>query len=180
MAGVPWSNKDKPIKVLYSADILNKFTNGSGDPIYKGWELEKAVEDAHRNGLRGHVEYVFQRTPRLELLLSAFKRQSDELEKAEGYAHDLVLRVSQHLGTAGWDVTMVKLACIFLKMRVPFMEKWQDMIPDVIIRNEGRITRGKTTIETKDGAREATSVSTPGFKIIPLNASEELREKMGL
>ena len=81
MAGVPWSNPEKPIKVLYSADILNKFTNGSGEPIYKGWELEDAVRDAQQKGRRGHIEYVFARTPRLEVLLKAFVEQAKQLEE---------------------------------------------------------------------------------------------------
>src|SRR5215475_4412504 len=97
MAGVPWADPEKPIKVLYSADILNKFTNGQGEPIYKGWELEEAVADAHKKGLRGHVEYVFERTPRLNLLLKTFTNQVTELEEGTGYAHELVLKHSQQL-----------------------------------------------------------------------------------
>jgi hypothetical protein len=180
MAGVPWNDPAKPIKLIYSKEILNKFTNGSGEPVYKGWELEDAVRDAHKVGRRGHVEYMFERTPRLEVLLHAYQKQSKELDDSEGFAHDLVMRVSGNIGTAGWDVTMMKLACIFLKMRVPFMEKWQDMIPWVIIPNEGRVTRGRSTVETKHGDREAMTVSSPGWKMIPLNASKELREKFGL
>jgi hypothetical protein len=172
MAGVPWHDPDRPIRVLYSADILNKFTNGSGDPIYKGWSLEDAVRDAHKKGLRGHIEYVFERVPRLDILLAVFKRQVSELESAEGFAHEIVLKVTQSIGTAGWDVTMVRLACVFLKMRLPFMEKWQDMIPNVLIKNEGRVTRG--------GSGEVRTITTPGFKIIPLNASAELKKKFGI
>ncbi len=168
MAGVPWDDPDRPIRVLYSADILNKFTNGSGQPIYKGWELETAVKDAHNKGFRGHIEYVFKRVPRLDILLRTYSNQVKELEDGTGYAHELVLKVSQQLGAAGWDVTMMRLACIFLKMRLPFMEKWQDMIPDILIKNQGRVTRAGDTI------------TTPGFKVIPLNASAELKEKMGI
>lgn len=180
MAGVPWYETDRPVRVLYSADILNKFTNGEGQPIYKGWELEDAVKDAHQKGLRGHIEYVFVRTPRLDALLAAYGRQVEELEKGEGFAHDLVMKVSQSVGTIGWDVTMVRLACIFLKMRLPFMDKWQEMIPSVLIKNEGRVKQDRGTIDTKYGDREALRVSGPGFKIIPLNASDKLKKKMGL
>jgi len=173
MAGVPWHNPDRPIRVLYSAEILNKFTNGSGEPIYKGWELEAAVRDAHKKGLRGHNEYVFERVPRLPVLLRAFSDQVDEIENGEGFAHEQVNKATALIGTAGWDVTMMRLACIFLKMRLPFMDKWRDMIPDIIIKNEGRVRR--TT--NPDGGRTITSA---GFKILPLNASKELKEKFGV
>lgn len=180
MAGVPWANIDHPIKVVYSEAILNKFTNGSGERIYKGWEFEKAVRDAHEKGRRGHIEYMFQRTQRLDILLKTYERQVKQLEKDEGYAHELVQRISEGFMTDAWDVTMVRLACVFLKMRVPFMEKWQHMIPWIVIRNEGRVTRSKGMINTKHGQREADMVSSPGWKMIPLNASKEMREKFGL
>lgn len=180
MAGVPWHDYDNPIKVIYSPEILNKFTNGSGNPIYKGWELEDAVKDAHAKGLRGHITYIFQKTPRLDMLLRAYSVQVKELEEGEGKAHELILKVSKGLSTAGWDVTMVKMACIFLKMRIPFMEKWQDMIPWVMIPNEGRTTQRRGMAETRYGARDALVESSPGFKMIPLNASDELKKKFGL
>ena len=80
MAGVPWENDHQACKVLYSAAILNKFHNGNGEPRYKDWELGQAVEDAHRTGRRGHVEYIFRRTERLPILLKAFTDQVDEIE----------------------------------------------------------------------------------------------------
>lgn len=173
MAGVPWHDENRPLRVLYSVDILNKFANGSGEPMYKGWPLEDAVRDAHNRGLRGYIQYVFQRVPRLETLLGAYRRQSQEIEQGTGYAHELVARVSKAFGQGNDDVAMVRLACIFLKMRLPFMAKWQDMIPDVIIKNEGRVTR-------QVGADGGKTISGPGFKMLPLNASKELKEKFGL
>jgi hypothetical protein len=180
MAGVPWHDYDNPIKVIYSAEILNGFTNGSGEPIYKGWELKAAVKDAHEKGLRGHITYIFRKTPRLDMLLRAYSNQVDQLESAEGAAHELVQKVSQGLGSSGWDITMVRLACIFLKMRVPFMEKWQDMIPWIMIPNQGQTTRRRGVMDTRHGMREAILETGPGWKMIPINASKELLEKFGL
>ena len=46
LAGVPFENDARPCRVIYSEEIIKKFVNGSGEPIYKGWELDKATEDA--------------------------------------------------------------------------------------------------------------------------------------
>jgi hypothetical protein len=179
LAGVPWHDPDNPIMVIYSGEILKKFTNGEGKPIYSGWELREAVRDAHDKGRRGHITYLFKKVPRLGLLHKAYVKQVKELEEGTGYVHELVQNVSQGLD-ADWDVTMVRLACIFLKMRVPFMEKWQDMIPWVIIPNEGRTTHSRGMANTRYGVRDTLIEASPGWKMIPLNASKELLEKFGL
>lgn len=182
MAGVEWNNERQRCKVFYSEEIINRFTNGSGSPFYKGWELEKAVEHAHKTGKRGHVEYVFKRTSRLRELLRAFVDQCAELEKSEGFAHELVLDISAKLyqGKLEPDIGMLRLACIVLKMRLPFMEIWQQQVPRVVMKNEGAVTRERQVINTKHGEREALVVTSPGVKIVSLNASEKTRRELGL
>jgi hypothetical protein len=171
MAGVPWMDNYPPVRVLYSAAILQGFTNGTGEPYYKGWTLEKAVEHAHKTGRRGHVEYIFKRTDRLPVLTKAYRDQVEQLEKAEGFAHELVKEIS--MKSMPSDVMMLRLACIFLKMRVPFMEMWQHAVPRVIIKNEGRVARRRTP----EGGE---IIESPGFKIVSLNASEETRKELGI
>jgi len=180
MAGVPWYNNNSAARVFYSVDILNKFTNGSGEPYYKGWELEKAVEHAHRTGRRGHVDYVFRRIPRLEILLKAYKEQADYLETAEGDANAVVTGLVQRAASMEPDVLAVRVACVFLKMRAEFMDIWRAQVPIILIPNKGRVKRSRQTFNTKDGVREGLVIETPGFKVMSLNASKETREHLGL
>lgn len=178
LAGVPWARDNHPARVFYSPAILNKFTNGSGEPYYKGWELEKAVEHAHRTGKRGHVEYVFKHTDRLETLLNAFKKQVDEINQGTGYLHELVAKLP--VREIAPDVIILRQACIFLVMRTQFMDIWKAQVPIVIIPNPGKVRESTQMVDTKHGMREARVVETPGFRAISLNASKETREHLGL
>ncbi len=179
LAGVPWANDKHPIRVLYSAEILNKFTNGSGEPRYKGWGLEKAVVDAHKTKRRGHVEYCFESTPRLGKLLKAYRKQCDDLEARDGYLHELIHDIANQPTTEP-DIELLRLACVLLQKRMDFMELWQHQVPLVIIPNTGRIQRTQGVIQTKDGPREARIVTTPGMKIMSVNASEKTRRELGV
>ncbi len=180
LAGVPWENDKHPIRVLYSAEILNKFKNGSGEPFYKGWELEKAVEHAHKTKKRGHVEYCFACTPRLSKLLKAYRQQCLELEAKDGFLHEYVAELSKQLPQMEPDIAMVRLACVFMQKRVEFMEKWEHQIPLVMIPNSGRVQRSRGYIDTKHGSREAMIVTTPGMKIMSLNLSDDKRKELGV
>ena len=180
MAGSPWADNFQPARVYYSPDILNKFVNAAGEPIYKGWELEDAVKDAYKKGRRGHVEYMFQRHPRLPILLKAFVDQSDYLKNAEGTADSVITALVQQAATIEPDVLAVRMACVFLKMRAEFMEIWKVQIPIILIPNVGHIRRSKQTFPTKDGIREGLVVETPGFKVVSMNASKETRKHLGL
>jgi phage terminase small subunit len=180
MAGVPWENNNRAAWVFYSPDVLNKFLNGNGEPYYKGWELEKAAAHAHKSGRRGHVEYVFKKVPRLPILLKAYKDQNDYLEKAEGNADEVVLELAAKAGITDADVLILRMACIFLKMRSQFMDIWKAQVPIVLIPNSGRVKRSRAMINTKDGVREASVVETPGFRAVSLNASAETRKHLGL
>jgi len=173
MAGVEWQNPHEAAKVFYSIDILNKFTNGSGEPFYRGWELERAVEHAHKHGKRGHVEYVFKRTERLPLLVKVFHDQVEYLRKAEGVAHEVVQELIAQRDKLAADVFSVRLCCIMLKLRAEFMDIWRHQVPVVIIPNPGLVRRR----ELPEGGH---IIETPGFRAISLNASKETREHLGL
>jgi hypothetical protein len=180
LAGVPWENDRHPVRVLYSAPILNKFTNGSGEPFYKGWELEKAAAHAHKTKRRGHVEYCFQNTPRLGKLIKAYKAQCDDLEIKDGFLHQVVRDLASHISEMEPDIAMVRLACIFLQKRMEFMEIWEHQIPLVMIPNQGRVRHSREVIDTKYGAREANVITSPGMKIMSLNASDKTRKELGV
>src|SRR5262249_29766227 len=127
MAGVPWHDNRHAVRVYYSAQILNKMVNGYGEPFYKGWELEKAVEHAYKNNKRGHVEYAFERTPRIKPLCIAFSEQEDQFE--DDTKRTLTQVIQEILYTkAADDIKLVRLACVFLKTRVPFMELWKHQV----------------------------------------------------
>jgi hypothetical protein len=182
LAGVPWEKDTRAARVFYSVDILNRFKNGTGDPYYKGWELEKAVEHAHKTGRRGHVEYAFKRTERLSALLRAFSEQQRQLDEDTGYVHEVVSAITKLVYNRAMeqDVAMVRLACVLLKARSQFMDIWKGQVPIMIVSNPGRATHSTQMVETKDGLREARVVESPGFKAISLNASKETREHLGI
>lgn len=180
LAGVPWDKPTHPARVLYSPEIMEKFRNGSGQPFYQGWEFQKAVEHAHKTGRRGHVEYVFQRTPRLSRLLKAYRDQVADLDNKDGYLHELVSDLASQLTKLEPDIAMVRMACIFLQKRMDFMELWKHQVPLMVIPNAGRVRRSRETIQTEDGPREADVVTTPGMKIVSINARKETREHLGI
>lgn len=172
MAGVPWDNPHHSCRVYYSKELLNKFTNGQGEPAYRGWELEKAVEHAHKHGKRGHVEYFFQRTPRLDILLKTFTEQVKELKEKDGYAHELIAEIVEQMTDHLTDTGMMRLMCVLLTLRKQFMDMWEAQVPIVIVANKGKVTRR--------GAKDDYEISSPGFRMVSLNASKETREHLGL
>lgn len=191
LSGVPYYDDTHPIKVIYSAEILDKFRNGADQPIYKGWALEDAVKDAHKRGLRGHVQYFFQRSPRLSKLLKAYRDQCYEIERPDSqeYLHEVVAKLVAQLSGANPgvttridpDVATMRLACVLLKMRVAFMELWKHQVPLVQIPNEGRVRRYEGVVQGPDGKNmPATVVESPGFKVVSVNASQDTREHLGL
>jgi hypothetical protein len=180
LAGVPWHNDRYPCKVFYSKPILDKFMNGSGSPYYKGWELEEAVKHAHKTGRRGHVEFILERVPRLSKLLKAYRDQVAELESRDGFLHELVSELAAKVNGPDPDIAKVRLYCVILQKRMDFMELWTHQVPRYIIPNPGRVTRSREVIQTKDGPREAIAITSPGMKIISVNASEETRKALGV
>ena len=181
LAGVPWENETHPVKVLYSEAIMDKFTNGAGQPFYKGWEFEKAVEHAHKTKKRGHIEYCFAHTPRLSKLLKAYKQQIADLENKDGYLHEIVRDLAGQLTEIEPDIATLRLACIFLQKRMDFMALWEHQIPLELIPNPGRVRHTRETFIDKHGQpRDAKVITSPGMRIMSINASKETREHLGL
>ena len=181
LAGVPWYENNKPCKVLYSMAILQKFTDNNGKSLYKGvmnaqgqrWMLEEATKDAYKRQLRGHVEFVFQRIPRLQKLLKAYRDQENQLKEGTGYLHDLIAGIVTQFMDGEQDILTLRLACIMLKMRPGFMDLWTHQVPCMVIPNEGEVTRE----ELPDGGYR---INSPGFRIMSVNASKETREALSV
>jgi hypothetical protein len=195
LAGVPWNEpgsetkRPRPCRVLYSAAILRKFTDASGRPIYEGqinpatgkrWEFEEGVIDAHKKGRRGHVEYVFQRVPRLRKLLRAYSDQEKQLEKGEGYVHELVQDLIKQFNELEPDIAMIRLACIMLKSRLSFMSLWQYQVPCMMIPNEGEVETHENVVEIKGKLQQVREITHPGYRIMSVNAKKETREHLGV
>lgn len=161
---------------------MRKFKNGNSEPVFKGWELEKAILEAHKRGMMGQVLYVFRPTIRLQALCDAFRNQESELARADVTVEGLIKEIINAFsdGKCEVDEVLLRLACIDLKTRVEFMELWRKQIPMRRVINEGEVEEHQEMIETKDGPRLARVFDHPGFKIMSLNVSKATRERMGL
>lgn len=118
----------------------------------------KAAFDA---GSPGKVTYFFEQTPALKPLLDAYDecaaklKDGEELEEIEVTAEDTM-----------------RVACVVLKKRNEFANLWKGQVPKLLISN-GDFT---TTSDGNGGG----SITSPGFKLISINASAATREKMGV
>src|SRR5262252_8695144 len=77
--------------------------------------------------------------------------------------------------TAGADsMTLVRLCCVILKMRVKFVNLWQDLDPLIRVWNDGEVE------DSRDEDGVLTRRRFPGFRIVSLNARQETKEKLKL
>lgn len=181
IAGVPWLDDKHPCRVIYSPEIVRKFRNGSGEPAYKGREFNLAtVAQVHKDGWRGHVEFMFAYSPRTKALIKEYKKQVEYLDKADGYLHELTSDLAKQFGQIEPDVALMRLSCVILRSRPDFMDLWTHQIPCLMINNEGRVHESEANIEIKGEMRRVKKIDHPGFKIVSVNASKELLEDMGL
>ena len=181
LAGVPWENDKHPCRVIYSPEIVKKFTNGSGEPVYKGKEWSLAlVNEVHKAGWRGHVEFMFAYSPRTKYLLRAYKKQCEQLDSSDGYLHEVVHDLASLLKEPEPDITLLRLCCTILRSRPDFMELWMHQVPCLMIANEGDVNQYETTMSIKGEQRQVRAIDHPGFKIVSVNASKETLEHLGL
>jgi hypothetical protein len=181
LSGLPWLDPRHPVRVLYSKEILDTFINPkTGEPVYKGWEFEKAVIDAHKTGKRGHIQYKFEHTSRLKWLLKAYKLQEQELETASGYVHEVIAELIAKFATLEPDIAMMRLSCIMLKKRLDFMSLWEHQVPCMLIPNEGEIEYIDEQVEIKGQLQNVRTMKHPGFRIMSTNASQSTREHLGV
>jgi len=181
-AGVPFWEPKQPCMVVYTLDMIRKFVDGRGEPVFKGWDFDTpVVKEAHKRGFLGRVTYIFIPTERLKTLLMAFKDQEEKLREAIPVA-DIVKTVVTVWsdGMMEDDEALLRLACIDLKTRVEFMELWRKQVPCIEAPNEGEVVKTQGVIQTKDGPRVAEIYDHPGVRVMSVNASKETRERLGL
>src|SRR5215472_16572726 len=128
LAGVPFYEDRKPCINIYDENILKRlgFTNMT---------IEEGVRKALTKKKKGHVEYGFKRTPELNFLLQAYKNQETQLLNDEGTAVDVVKRLIEQLAEGVNQMTIVRLCCVVLKMRVKFVNLWQEIDPLIRVWN---------------------------------------------
>jgi hypothetical protein len=181
-AGVPFWTPEQPCWVIYNLEMIRKFVNGAGKPIFEGWDLKKAIEAAHKRGLRGRVIYIFRPTIRLQELLKSFRDQEQGLARDDISVEAIIKEIVAQWfdGKIENDEALLRLACVDLKTRVEFMDLWMKMIPMMEVPNEGEVTRNREWIETKHGPRLADVYDHPGLRAVSINASEETLKHLGL
>jgi hypothetical protein len=181
LAGVPWENDKHPCMVIYSPEIVKKFTNGSGEPVYKGREWNFAlVSEVHKSGWRGHVEFKFAYSPRTKHLLKAYKQQCEYLDAKDGFLHQLARDLASQFSEVEPDIALLRLACTILRSRPDFMELWTHQVPCLMVANEGEVNQYETTMDIKDERRQVRAIDHPGFKIVSVNAGKETLAHLGL
>lgn len=181
---LPFSTQDAVLaQCLYSAGVPEAWnpTNIYDEAIlkrlgYRGLTLEDAGKLAVKKEQRGEVRYWFQRTPELPLLLKAYEEQQSKI-KDESVKTDVATALTEIIRAAadgdekGLKMdereAVLRITVIGLKTRPDFVSRW---------KQEGamlRIPEAGQPVALGNGA-----TSYPGFKLIPVDASEELKRKM--
>lgn len=181
LAGIPWEDERHPCRVLYTPEMIRNFKDASGESIYKGKDFTReTVALVHKEGWRGHVEFMFAYTPRLGLLTKEFKKQSEYLDSATGYLHELVSGLAVQFKELEPDIAIMRMSCTILKSRPDFVELWQHQVPCLMIPNEGKVKESEGVAMIKGEMRQYTQKEHPGWKIVSVNASDETLKDMGL
>lgn len=180
LAGCPPMDEHQPCTNLFDAEILANLG-------YRGEKLNDAAGAAWHDEKKGHVQYHLKLTERTAYLIRAFREQSEEVEKLDGKAFDLLAKMASDFkaGAMEADEMILRFACINLKTRGQFVNLWKQMIPLLRVPVDGRAKHFDTTATVKNargGSRtvQAQGVQRPGFKVISLNASEKTRKEMRL
>jgi hypothetical protein len=159
-AGIPFWNPLLPCIHRYNSKILNRLG-------YSGIPLEEAAQKAFKSGKRGNVEYLFKWPQELRSLIKAFHEEETNITKGEGTAAERLSQIMESKMEP--EERLIRIACLVLKMRLQFMRLWESQTPRLRIDNQ------KEPQTTLDGVKRHA-----GWKDIPLNASAELKKKMGL
>lgn len=184
------------VRNLYTAD--NLFDIGGGrkdekgnitqDSRFKGMDIFDAARQAFGSGKAGKVDYLFQRDPMLGELCRAFSEQEEQVKTgATVNVTEVVQEITAAMagGTMGQREGIVRLSVVILKTYITFKNQWKGRAPSVVIPNKGQTKNFETTAQTTDAQGNkksvpAKGVSSPGFKVVSLNASKETRERLKL
>lgn len=158
-SGVPFWDERWPCIHRYNAGILNKLG-------YSGLPLEEAANKAFAARKRGNIEYVFKWPKELPALVKAFHDEESKVLKGEGTAAQRLSEIMEL--NVSPEERLVRISCLMLKMRVQFMRLWESVTPRLRIGGPGK------------GETQGNVTRYGPWKDIPLNASKELKQKMGL
>lgn len=184
------------VQNLYTRENLFDIGGGKRDAAgnvtqesrFKGMDIFAAAKAAFDSGNPGKVTYLFQRDPMLGDLCKAFTDQEQKLKTGDTVnITDMSQEITAAMVSGAMDQRegIVRLACLFTKTYVTYKHQWKWRTPSVVIPNEGPTKNFETTATTTDsrGLRKtvpAKGVSSPGFKVVSLNASEETKERLKL
>lgn len=177
LSGVPFLTT----RNIYSAETLRKLG-------FKGEvDLAEAALECVAANKKGDLKYLFKRPRELKALLKIFSDQERRLKDDTGDAMEAVHSLMEQYGAKEMTLNeaMMRIACIILKLRGPFLNRWKEQRPLVQINNAGREQVSETTATVRvpgGGTRTipAKMVQYPGFKILSANASEKTKKRMGL
>lgn len=194
-AGCEPCNENAPCMNIYDEEILFKIGGGLRDQTKKvvrpsrfaGMELWDAAQEAWKESAKGDVKYEIRLTARCADLIRAYRDQCMQLQESDEKAGVLILKImdATKAGAMLPDEAILRISCINLKTRGDFVNCWKKMVPVLRVPRKGKtvITDGTAQVLAKGGrfrtvpAKVATS---PGFDALSLNASDEMKRKMGL
>lgn len=155
--GVPFPTDERghpvPFVHFYDAPTLRRLG-------YQGWAPLDAARDAARTGKRGNVVYNFERTDRLDDVIRIWDKHSLSIKEADSAGRAAILTIPV-------DPQMVALICCqCLKNRSMMLEGWKTASPYYVVHGPTR--------------QESATVTVGSYKLISVNASADLREKISL
>ena len=160
--GVPFfkdeSGEPRPFVHIYTPQILRKLG-------YRGMRIEEAARQAVEKGQNGIVVYNFERTELCEQIIQAYHKHSEAIAVAEAANRPLETRIEIN------PIDAARFACQLLRNRRNHTpaKLCQAIAPYICMMGEMKTeTEGDKT------------VTVGSFKLIPLNASKELRRELNL
>jgi hypothetical protein len=168
LAGVPFLTT----RNTYTADTFRKLG-------FKGEiDLLEAARECVATNRKGDLKYLFALTPALRGLLKIFSDQQEQVKSGQGDVKDVIASLMQRFSNEeiSLEEALMRIACLILKLRGPFLNSWKGRQPLVVVREPGPERIFKSSL----GGQPAKAVQYPGFKIVAAGASEKTKKKMGL
>lgn len=185
-----------PCVNIFDADIIFKLGGGKRDPQSKavtkpsrfaGMNIWDAAQQAWKEGGKGDVHYNIKLTARCAELIKAYRDQCEELKTSDKSSGEVILGIMEYVkaGAMIMDEAILRITCVNLKTRIDFVNFWKQTVPILRVPRKGKSKTIQTTATGKDGKGNqvrvpATRIVGPGVDAISLNASKELRARMGL
>jgi hypothetical protein len=180
---------------LYDEEILFRIGGGEKDHIGKtirpskfaGMSLWDAAQRAWKDEAKGDVKFCLRLTARCSELIRAYREQCKQIDQSEEKASTLLLGIAEQFknGAIQADEFILRTACVNLKTRRDFMNHWKKTVPMLRVPRKGKSTMVDSTVSVynKGGGTKsvpAKVVTSPGFDVIGLNASDSIKKEMGL